>query len=163
MGILERAPNPPNPLGTPDAERLPVAEDKGEREEEEFEFTPAGESVVRISMEQARFLAIKHAKEDTGFYGNRYRGISLAHEVASEQEEQDYFDIRLAFRPAGRFRGTAGVELFVVDKAGTVRIRHVLQEPVGSRIPSLLLGAADLLVAGAIWVVSLFARPLWRR
>ena len=77
-------------------------EDEGKKEEK-LEFTTEGEALGYISLEQARVLAIRHARENTDFYGPRYSGTPLVSEVISQEEWEDYYDIRLSFRPAGRF------------------------------------------------------------
>ena len=71
--------------------------------------------------------------------------------MSTEEEGEDYYDIRLTFRPARRFRGQPGVEQFIIDKVGTVRVRQVLDEPV-ERPPSQLPYAAAgiLAVVGAV-------------
>ena len=51
-----------------------MAQDQG-KEEEKFEFTGEGEAVNYISLAQARFLAIRTAREPPGEYGSQYRGI----------------------------------------------------------------------------------------
>ena len=43
------------------------------KEEEKFDFTPAGEAVGYISLAQARVLAMSTAQETPGNYGRRYR------------------------------------------------------------------------------------------
>ena len=90
-----------------------------------------------ISLEQARVLAIRHARDNTDFYGPRYAGINLVWEVISEEDGEDYYDIRLSFRPAGRFRGEPGVEQFVIDKLGNIEYRQILDEPTGLDLPEL--------------------------
>ena len=40
-----------------------MAEDQG-KEEEKFDFTPEGEAVGYISLDQARVLAMRHAREE---------------------------------------------------------------------------------------------------
>ena len=49
-----------------------MAQDQG-KEEEEFDFTPEGESLGYISLAQARVLAMSTAREIPGNYGRRYR------------------------------------------------------------------------------------------
>ena len=43
-----------------------------------------------ISLDQARVLAIQHARENTDFYGRRYQGVELYWEVAGQEETEDY-------------------------------------------------------------------------
>ena len=51
-----------------------MVEDQGEKrdkQDEKIEFDSAGEVVGYISLDQARVLAIQHARENTEFYGRR--------------------------------------------------------------------------------------------
>ena len=93
-----------------------MAQDDGKKDEEKFEFTPEGEALGYITLEQARLQAIQHARDNTGFYGPRYARVTLVWEVTSQEEGEDFYDIRLSFRPAGRFLGEPGVEQFIIDK-----------------------------------------------
>ena len=107
-----------------------MAEDQG-KEEEKFDFTGEGEAVNYISLAQARLLAMEHARDNTDFYGPRYAGFSLVWEVVNTEETDEYYDIRLSFRPAGRFRGEPGLEQFIFDKTGNLRMHQLLDEPTG--------------------------------
>ena len=82
-----------------------------------------------IGLDQARLLAIEHARDHTDFYGPSYAGVNLAWEVLSAEESEDYYDIRLSFRPAGRYRGEPGAEQIIFDKMGELRVRQMLDEP----------------------------------
>ena len=130
-----------------------MVEDEG-RKEEKFDFDAAGEALGYISLEQARVQAIEHARDNTDFYGPRYRNKRLVWEVVSAEEGEDFYEVRLSYRPAGRFRGTPGVEQFTIDKTGGVRIRQILDEPVSRGIPGrrLALIAVGLLVVAAVVV-----------
>ena len=112
-----------------------MAENPENKEAKPDLFSPAAEALGYISLEQARVLAIRHARDNTDFYGPRYSGINLVWEVISQEDGEDYYDIRLSFRPAGRFRGEPGVEQFVIDKLGNVEIRQMLDEPTGLDLP----------------------------
>ena len=139
-----------------------MAEDQGEKEEQKFEFDSAGEAVGYISLEQARVLAIRHARDNTDFYGPAYSGVNLVSEVVSQEEGEDYYDIRLSFRPAGRFRGEPGLEQFIIDKTGDIQVRQILDEPstlagpARRRPPVLLMSAVGLVVIVAVAVVGAF-------
>jgi hypothetical protein len=80
-------------------------------------------------MDQARVLAIRHARENTEFYSRRYRNRDLVWEVAEADEDEDFYHIRLTHRPALRFDGEPGVELLTIDKVGEIEIRQLLSEP----------------------------------
>ena len=118
-----------------------MAENQGNKEDKFDQSTAAGETRGYITLEQARVLAIQHARDNSGFYGSAYARVSLVWEVLSQEEGEDFYDIRLSFRPAGRFRGDPGIEQLIIDKTGAVQLRQVLDEPssladaVGSRRP----------------------------
>ena len=127
-----------------------VDEEGTKKEEEKFEFDSAGEVVGYISMEQARVLATRHARENTDFYGRHYTGRGLLWELVSEQEGEDYYFIRLSFRPAGRFRGEPGVEQFTIDKTGAIELREILSEPSPRGRPVLMAAVAGLVIVGIL-------------
>ena len=105
-------------------------------DKQEEEFTAGGESLGYISLDQARVQALEHARDNTEFYGGEYIGICLVWEVCRVQETDDYYEIRLSFRPSGGFRGEPGVEQFVFEKNGDLRIRQILDEPSGMHLQS---------------------------
>ena len=96
-----------------------MAEDPG-KEEEKFDFTGEGETLGYISLDSARVLAMEHARDNTGFYGRRYARRPLFWEVVSQEETEDYYEITLTYRPAQRFDGQPGTELFTIDKEGPI-------------------------------------------
>ena len=61
-----------------------MVEEEGKKEEDKFEFTPEGEAVAYISLDQARVLAMRTAREAPGGYGRRFRNVPMAFEVAAE-------------------------------------------------------------------------------
>ena len=101
------------------------------REEMREPSTRGSEALGYISLEQARALAIQHARDNTEFHGHRYARANLVWEVASQEEEKDFYHIRLFFRPAGRSRGEPGVEQLLIDKAGIIQLNQILDEPSG--------------------------------
>ncbi|MDP7200764.1 MAG: DUF5050 domain-containing protein [Dehalococcoidia bacterium] len=106
-----------------------MAEEEGKKEGEKLEFTPEGEALGYISLDQARVLALRYARDNTDFYGRRYADRELVWEELSAEESEDYYRVRLSYRPAWWFRGKPGVELFVIDKTGPVELRQILGEP----------------------------------
>ena len=132
-------------------------EEKKEDKFDKFEFDAAGEALGYISLEQARVLAIEHARDNTDFYGSKYQNLQLVWEVVVQEEGEDFYEIRLAYRPVGRFRGQPGVEQFTIEKTGEIRIRQILEEPTRERrratplrIGLFVVVAAVVVVAGAI-------------
>ena len=109
--------------------------DKQERPTEDkqdlkFDFTPDGEGHSYISLDQARVLAVQHARDNTDFYGARYSEVNLVWEVVGQVETEDFYEISIAFRKSGSRRGEPGVEQMTINKMdGVVEIRQVLDEP----------------------------------
>jgi len=99
------------------------------KNEEKLEFTPEGETFGYISLDQARVRAIEHARDNREYYGPRYSRMELVWEVVSQEESEDYYDIRLSFRPAAGFSGKPGVEQFTIDKTGPITLRQILSQP----------------------------------
>ena len=134
-----------------------MVEDEEKKEEEKFELTPEGESLGYISLDQARVLAVQHAQQHTDFYGSRYARRELAWEELSAEEGEDYYRIRLSYRPARGFRGEPGVDLLTIDKTGAIELRQILSEPVEPRRrlgpPLALAGVVVLVAAAAVGVL----------
>lgn len=104
------------------------------KQEEKFEFTPEGESIEYISLDQAKIQAIVHARDKQDFYPSMYAGIRLIWEVLVAEESEDHYDVRLSFRPGGGFQGKPGVEQLIFDKTGELRVRQILDEPTDNGI-----------------------------
>ena len=114
-------------------------------------------------MDQARVLAIEHARDNRDFYGRRYASRELVWEVSSQEESEDYYDIRLFYRPTEGFRGEPGLDQFTIDKTGPIRLRQVLQAPRPDRriwqtrqVWPALTAIATMVIAAAT-VAGLFA------
>ena len=123
-----------------------MAQDEG-KQEEKFDFTREGEALGYISLDQARVLAMRTARETPGDYGRRFRNANMAFEVVEDTETEDHYVVTLSFRPEGEFTGTPGREQFFIEKEGTVAIRQVLALPrlVGMRrIPVIPLAVGPL-------------------
>lgn len=139
-----------------------MTEDQGKKDEEKFEFTPEGEVISYISPDQARVFAIEHARDHQDFYGRRYRRGQLVWEATEEEEDEDYYRIQLSFRPAGRYQGTPGTELFVIDKTGEIRLRQLMDLPSRQGRPIPVLFVMAVLVA-VIALVGAFAAGVFDR
>ena len=98
-----------------------------DKRDEKFDFNAEGDALGYISLDQARIQAIEHARNNTG--GGPVWEVSTAH------QRDDYYDIRLSFRPFRSFRGEPGVERFVLEKNGDLRMRQILDEPSGIESP----------------------------
>ena len=134
-----------------------VDEEDKKDDDSQNAFNPEGEAVVYLSLDQARVLAIQHARDNTDFYGRGYRRKELAWQVVSSEEGEDYHDIRLSFRPVHGFTGEPGVEHFLIDKAGPIRLRQILVEPKPRPRTAVLVVSGGLLVllAGATVAVAI--------
>jgi hypothetical protein len=125
---------------------LAVEEEEGKKEEK-FDFDLAGETMGYVSLEQARVLAMRTAREDPGNYGTRFTGVRMVFDAVEQEEGDDYYIVTLSFRPEGDFAGAPGREQFFIEKEGVVAHRQVLGLPKGKgRLPVPA-------VAGAIAVV----------
>ena len=143
-----------------------MVDDESNREERKFDFTAEGEEREWIGLDQARVQAIEHARDHTEFYGPGYQGVNFVWDVVNAEESDDYYDIRLSFRPSGRFQGRPGVEQFIFDKTGELRVRQLLDEPTGmgrprrqrtplkNRFPKLRLPVKGVLVAVIVAVLT---------
>jgi hypothetical protein len=130
-----------------------MAEDREKKDDEKLEFDSTGQAIGYISLDQARVLALQHARDNREFYG-RYADREITWEELSAEESEDYYRVRLSYRPARGFQGRPGLEQFTIDKAGPIELRQILREPRSSR--GLFVGLAVLLVAGMA-VGALFA------
>ena len=134
-----------------------MAEDEG-KQEEKFDFTREGEALGYISLDQARVLAMRTAREAPGAYGRRFQDVPMAFEVADEDETEDHYVLTLSFRPEGAFTGAQGQEQFFIEKEGNVAVRQVLSLPAavgGRRFPVIpaAIGLAVVVIAVVIGVV----------
>ena len=136
-----------------------MAEDAGKKEEEKLEFDSMGQAIGYISLDQARVLALQHARDNREFYGRSYAQRDLVWEELNAEESEDYYRIRLSYRPARGFRGQPGVEQFTFDKAGPIELREILSEPRRSHgfVVALVGMIAVLLAAGGATIGGLFA------
>jgi len=127
-----------------------MVEDEGQKEDKFDAFTPEGEARGYISLEQAVVVAMQAARDEPGDYGSRFAGVRMVFDVAGQEEREDFYDIRLSYRPAGRYSGESGVEQFTIDKTGNIELRQILDEPRERRgIRTLLVLAVGLAVIGA--------------
>ena len=97
-----------------------MPEEDEKKEEEKFEFDAAGEALGYVSLDHARVLAVQHAQRNPEFYGRRYARRELVWEELSAEEGEDYYRIRLSYRPARGFQGEPGIDLLTIDKTGAI-------------------------------------------
>ena len=134
-----------------------MAEDESKQDHEKLEFTAEGETLGYISLDQARVSALQHARDNQEFYG-RYAQRELVWEVVAAHETEDFYEIRLSYRPAGTFRGRPGVEQFTFDKTESIEFRQIISQPIENRrwaLWSSLAVVVALVVAGGV-VAAIF-------
>ena len=128
--------------------------EEDDKKEDKFDaFTPEGEAIGYISLEQARVVAMQTARDDPGEYGPRFEGVSMVFDPVEQEEGEDYYVITMSFRPAGEFRGKLGQEQFFIEKEGGVAYRQVLGLPSregGLRLPVVPIIALTVVVMGAV-------------
>ena len=134
-----------------------MVEEEGKKEDQ-FGFTPEGEALGYISLDQARVLAMRTARETPGVYGRRFRNVPMAFEVAAEEQTEDHYVVTLSFRPQGEFTGTQGQEQFFIEKEGVVALRQVLSLPqrAGERrlpVVPVAIGLVAVVIAVVVGVV----------
>ena len=132
-----------------------MAADRSNKEEK-LEFTPEGEALGYIYLDQARVLAMRTARETPGAYGPSYADFPMAFDVLEAEETEDHYIITLSFRPQGEFNGRAGREQFFIEKEGNVAHRQVLSLPrLKRRIPPITAAVGLALLAAIAIGVSI--------
>ncbi|SVD59276.1 uncharacterized protein METZ01_LOCUS412130, partial [marine metagenome] len=134
----------------------PVAEEPEKKEEEKLEFTPEGEALGYISADQARVLALQHARDNREVYGP-FADRDLVWEVTSTEETEDYYEIRLSYVPAPPFNGEPGAELLTINKIGEIEFRQIVTPPSSRKSPVPTFALLDGVVAVVVVVAVLFA------
>ena len=129
-----------------------MVEDEGKKDEEKLEFDSTGQAVAYISLDQARVLAMEHARDNQDFYRRRYAHRDLVWVELNAEESEDYYRFTLSYRPTRGFQGEPGVEQSTIDKTGPIRLRQITTDPRRSRrfVISLGLFAAILAAGGAL-------------
>ena len=127
-----------------------MAEDQ-DKQEEKFDFTREGETPGYISLDQARVLAMRTARESPGSYGSSFTEVPMAFEVLEAEETEDHYVITLAIRPQGEYVGRPGQEQFFIEKEGAVAHRQVLALPRRRRrIPAIPAVVGLALIAAIV-------------
>ena len=128
-----------------------MVEDGDKKDDEKLEFDSTGQAVAYISLDQARVLALQHARDNRDVYGRRYAQRDLVWEELNAEESEDYYRVTLSYRPTRGFQGEPGVEQFTIYKSGPIRLRRILDEPQPHRklgLPLALAGVAVVVAAG---------------
>ena len=138
-----------------------MVEDGNEEEKLDL-FSAEGEASGYISLDQARVLAMRTARESPGEYGPGFKQVPMAFEVVGEEETEDHYVVTLHFRPQGEFAGAPGREQFFIEKEGVVAHRQVLGLPkrrggVARRV-AIGVGAVTAVTIVAVVAVVLAGR-----
>ena len=108
---------------------MPVAEEQDPQEEDQAGSQRPGSAGESISLDQARGIALDHARENRDFYGRRFASMDLAWEIVSQEEFADGYRVQLSYRLEHGFRANPGVEEFIIDRQGSVQSRRIVTEP----------------------------------
>jgi tRNA A-37 threonylcarbamoyl transferase component Bud32 len=92
-------------------------------------------TMVQISPQQARALALQHARENADFYGKELAGAKVALEVVEQEETTEHHVIKLAFKKAGDEKMRPGLEQITVTKAGRIERRQLMRRPSSPGMP----------------------------
>ena len=130
-----------------------MAEEEGKQEEEKLEFTAEGEALGYISLDQARVLALQHARDNREFYG-RYADQELLWQFVGADETEDYYEVKLSYRPARAFRGRPGIEQFTIDKTGPIEFRQILSQPVNRRLTWVTAAVVSAIVVATVAILG---------
>ena len=76
-----------------------------EKQEDKFNFTPQGEAVGFVTLDQARLIAIQRAREESGNYGPSWQSVPMVFEVVDAEETENDYSLILSFHPEGEFPG----------------------------------------------------------
>jgi len=69
--------------------------------------------------------------------------------VVEAEETEDYYEVRLSYRPAHGFGGHPGIEQITIDNSGTIEIRRIVSQSRLARHRRRSPIAIVLAVAGA--------------
>ena len=115
-----------------------------------------------VSLDQARDIALAHARDNLELYDRRYRRQPLVWEVLTQEEREAAYYFRLSFQPAQGFRGKTGVEEFNISKNGSIHSRLIISQPdrqggvLGCALTaSVALAGLTAVPVGGLGVVSL--------
>ena len=135
-----------------------MAEDAGKQDEGKIDFTREGEALGYISLDQARVLAMRTAREAPNAYGRRFRNVAMAFDVVEDTETEDHYVVTLSFRPEGAFAGSPGQEQFFIEKEGVIALRQVLTVPGRRlRLPVIPTAVGVVIVGAIVAVAAVFA------
>jgi Flp pilus assembly protein TadD len=120
-------------------------------EENHINITPEGETANYISLDQVLMLAFQHARNNREIYG-RFENTDLVWSLNRAEETEDFYDVRLSYRPTRDFRGRPGLEQFIIPKTGGVEFRQIISEPRPIWWSPLVISSAGAVLVAAVAV-----------
>ncbi len=82
----------------------------------------------KVSLERARLLVVRYAQQNKDVYGD-HANEPLVWEVATAEEQDEFYYVKLSYKPFSDFGGAPGLEEFIVEKDGAIAFRQVLSGP----------------------------------
>ena len=79
---------------------------QAKKDDEKVELDSTGQAVSYISLDQARVLALQHARDNRDVYGRRYAQRDLVWEELNAEESEDYYRVTLSYRPTRVFKAS---------------------------------------------------------
>ena len=116
----------------------------------------AGQEGVHLTLDQVLTLAFQYVRNNREIYG-RYASSELVWALERADETEDYYDIRLTYRPAQGFRGRPGVERFIISKSGADEVRQIISEPRPELFSPLVLSVIGSILVAGVALAGLFA------
>lgn len=96
----------------------------------------AAETSGDISLETARIRVVQFAQQNLDLYSPELQAMRLVWEVTEATEGDEFYFIKVSYKPFEDFTGTAGLEEFVMKKNGEIEFRQVLRPPVDTPPPA---------------------------
>jgi hypothetical protein len=92
------------------------------------------EEINHVSLERARLQAVQYAQQHQDVYGD-VANQQLIWEVATAEEQEEFYYISINYQPFGGFDGAPGVEEFIMEKNGIIAFRQVISQPDADGTP----------------------------
>ena len=108
-----------------------MAEDQGKKDEDQYGFTPEGEALGYIGLDQAQVRAMQVATENSGDYDAAYTGIAMAIHVTDAGTRYSHINQSL---PGTNFGTSANMS--VGDDASAATKWDITAIPSGSIVQS---------------------------
>ncbi len=96
----------------------------------------AADTSDHITLELARIRAVQFAQQNLELYSPELQAMRLVWEVTEATEGDEFFFIKVSYKPFENFTGTPGLEEFIVRKNGDIEFRQVLSPPIDAPPPA---------------------------